>query len=68
MNHINYLNDNRVFTILLDDALPEELNGLTNAMEFNHYSILATVGRNWGLGNSGRVMLGLRISSRRCRN
>ncbi|KAH8586538.1 phosphoesterase family-domain-containing protein [Bisporella sp. PMI_857] len=49
----NYFSDNRVFSILLGDAVPPELHGTTNDEEFNHYSIMSTVEANWGLGNLG---------------
>lgn len=49
----NYLNDNRVFSVLLGDAVPEELQGTTNNEKFSHYSIMATVERNWDLGDLG---------------
>jgi hypothetical protein len=54
----NYFNDNKVFTVLLGDAIPEALKGTTNDTAFNHYSILATAERNWGLGNLGEGDVG----------
>lgn len=54
----NYFNDNKVFTVLLGDAIPEALKGTTNDTAFNHYSILATAERNWALENLGEGDVG----------
>ncbi|TVY85417.1 putative acid phosphatase [Lachnellula suecica] len=48
-----YLSDNRVFSVLIGDAVPTSLHGTTNDTAFNHYSIMATVENNWDLGNLG---------------
>lgn len=42
-----------MFSVLLGDAVPEELHGTTNDTSYNHYSIMATVENNWDLGNLG---------------
>jgi hypothetical protein len=49
----SYISDNRVYSVLLGDAVPTELHGTTNEDEFNHYSIMATIENNWDLGNLG---------------
>ncbi|KAH8684324.1 phosphoesterase family-domain-containing protein [Tricladium varicosporioides] len=49
----NYFSNNRVWSVLLGDAIPTSLHGTTNSTKFNHYSIMATVEKNWGLGNLG---------------
>ncbi|KAL3424928.1 phosphoesterase [Phlyctema vagabunda] len=49
----NYFSDNKVFTLLLGDAVPQSLQGTSNATAFNHYSLMATVEKNWNLGNLG---------------
>ncbi|KAE8453302.1 hypothetical protein EG329_011369 [Mollisiaceae sp. DMI_Dod_QoI] len=48
-----YICRNRVFSVLLGDAVPLSLQGTTNATAFNHYSIMSTVEENWNLGNLG---------------
>lgn len=49
-----YTEQNRVFSILLGDAVPKSLIGTTDSNYYNHYSDLATVEANWGLGDLGR--------------
>lgn len=49
----SYTSNNNVYSILLGDAIPSELIGSTNDTAFNHYSQMATVEKNWGLGNLG---------------
>ncbi|CZR55787.1 related to phosphate-repressible acid phosphatase precursor [Phialocephala subalpina] len=48
-----YLCRNRVFSVLLGDAVSSSLKGTTNDTAFNHYSIISTVDNNWNLGNLG---------------
>ncbi|KAI0878654.1 phosphoesterase family-domain-containing protein [Hypoxylon argillaceum] len=50
----NYLAANRVFTVLLGNAVPSSKIGTTDATQYNHYSLLKTVENNWGLGNLGQ--------------
>ncbi|KAE9380679.1 phosphoesterase-domain-containing protein [Stipitochalara longipes BDJ] len=54
----NYFNDNKVFTVLSGDVIPETLKGTVNDTAFNHYSILATAEKNWGLANLGEGDVG----------
>jgi len=49
----NYLSNNKVFSLLLGDAVPTTAHGTTNSTSFNHYSQMATVERNWDLGDLG---------------
>lgn len=49
----NYFSNNRVFSVLVGDAVPADLHGTTNDTAYNHYSIMATVENNWNLGNLG---------------
>ena len=42
-----YTIQNRVFSILLGDAVPKHLVGTTDNSYYNHYSELATVEANW---------------------
>lgn len=49
----NYFIPNKVFSILLGDAIPASAKGTTDNTAYTHYSQLATVERNWGLGNLG---------------
>ncbi|KAJ9618692.1 hypothetical protein H2203_008896 [Taxawa tesnikishii (nom. ined.)] len=49
----NYLSNNKVFSVLLGDAVPAAKKGSSDATAYNHYSQMATVEKNWGLGNLG---------------
>ncbi|KAH7386283.1 phosphoesterase family-domain-containing protein [Cadophora sp. MPI-SDFR-AT-0126] len=49
----NYLSNNKVFSLLLGDAVPTSAHGTTNSTSFNHYSQMATVEQNWDLGDLG---------------
>jgi len=49
----NYLSNNKVFSLLLGDAVPNSAHGTTNSTSFNHYSQMATVEQNWDLGDLG---------------
>jgi acid phosphatase len=42
-----YAIQNRVFSILLGDAVPKELVGTTDPNYYNHYSEISTVEANW---------------------
>jgi acid phosphatase len=46
--------ENRVFTIILSDILPDNLVGATDTTVYTHYSALATVEANWDLDTLGR--------------
>ncbi len=45
---------NTVYSTLLGNAVPASLIGKSDKNYYNHYSVLATVEANWGLGNLGR--------------
>lgn len=49
----NYLAPNRVFTVLLGNAIPSDQVGTTDSTRYNHYSLTKTVEDNWALGNLG---------------
>ncbi|KAI3324443.1 phosphoesterase [Xylariaceae sp. AK1471] len=49
----NYLAANRVFTVLLGNAIPSSKIGTTDSTRYNHYSLAKTVEDNWSLGNLG---------------
>jgi len=51
-----YSTQNRVFSILLGDSIPQELVGTTDSHYYNHYSEISTVEANWGLYTLGRWM------------
>jgi acid phosphatase len=42
-----YSIQNRVFSVLLGDAVPKELVGTTDDNYYNHYSEISTVEANW---------------------
>ncbi|KAL2065673.1 hypothetical protein VTL71DRAFT_3343 [Oculimacula yallundae] len=49
----SYSSNNKVFSLLLGDAVPESAHGTTDSSSYNHYSQMATVEENWDLGNLG---------------
>jgi hypothetical protein len=49
----SYFSNNQVFSVLLGDAVPSSAHGTTNSTAYNHYSQMATVEKNWSLGNLG---------------
>ncbi|KAG6865246.1 hypothetical protein C0991_004127 [Blastosporella zonata] len=55
------LPNNRVYTILLGNALPKELRGKVDSTFYTHYSTIATVSANWGLHTLGRWDLGANV-------
>ncbi|KAI0453004.1 phosphoesterase family-domain-containing protein [Xylaria acuta] len=50
----NYLGPNKVFTVLLGNAVPSSKVGTTDSTKYNHYSLTKTVEDNWALGNLGQ--------------
>lgn len=46
--------NNRIYTLALGHAIPDELVGTTDPTFYTHYSSLSTVQANWGLGSLGR--------------
>lgn len=56
-----YTEGNRVFSILLGDALPEHLAGTKDANFYDHYSEISTVEANWGLHTLGRWDVGANV-------
>jgi hypothetical protein len=49
-----YEEANVVYTVLLGGALPKALVGKNDSTFYTHYSALASVQANWGLGSLGR--------------
>src|SRR6201996_7230375 len=49
-----YTLQNKVFSILIGGAIPNNLKGTTDNTFYNHYSTIATVSANWGLPSLGR--------------
>lgn len=45
---------NKVFSILLGGAIPEELKGTTDSTYYDHYSQISSVEANWNLPSLGR--------------
>ncbi|KAH6678275.1 phosphoesterase family-domain-containing protein [Halenospora varia] len=48
-----YTGANRVFSVLLGDAVPASAHGTIDNKAYDHYSQMATVENNWSLGNLG---------------
>ena len=46
-NTNSLLLENRVFSVLLGDVVPTELEGTTDNNYYNHYSEISTVEANW---------------------
>jgi len=49
-----YTTNNRVFSLLLGGAVPDNARGTIDSTYYTHYSSLSTVEANWGLGSLGR--------------
>lgn len=49
-----YGEQNKMFSILLGGAIPDNLRGTTDNTFYNHYSTISTVSQNWGLPSLGR--------------
>ncbi|KAF4628201.1 hypothetical protein G7Y89_g9949 [Cudoniella acicularis] len=58
-----YTIQNKVFSVLLGDAVPEYLVGTTDDSYYNHYSEIATVEANWNLHTLGRYDVGANVFS-----
>ncbi|KAL4768889.1 phosphoesterase family-domain-containing protein [Aspergillus nidulans var. acristatus] len=56
-----YPKDNRIFSILLGGAVPENLHGTEDNTFYTHYSVIASVSANWGLPSLGRWDCGANI-------
>ncbi|KAL3462196.1 acid phosphatase PHOa [Aspergillus heterothallicus] len=62
-NADRYDKRNRVFSILLGGAVPQNLTGTKDATVYTHYSTIASVSANWGLPSLGRWDCGANIFS-----
>ncbi|KAE8140927.1 phosphoesterase family-domain-containing protein [Aspergillus pseudotamarii] len=56
-----YLENNRVFSVLVGGAIPDHLRGTKDDTFYTHYSSIATVSANWGLPSLGRWDCGAKI-------
>jgi acid phosphatase len=56
-----YSIQNKVFSILLGDAVPKSLVGTTDPNYYNHYSEISTVEANWDLHTLGRYDVGANV-------
>lgn len=56
-----YAEPNRVFSILVGGAIPENLVGSSDHTLYTHYSAISTVSANWGLPSLGRWDCGANI-------
>ncbi|KAF3940299.1 hypothetical protein ABW19_dt0200435 [Dactylella cylindrospora] len=58
-----YPKQNRVFSILMGDAIPNYMIGTIDSSYYNHYSELSTVQANWNLRTLGRYDVGANVFS-----
>ncbi|KAH6654882.1 acid phosphatase [Truncatella angustata] len=56
-----YTIQNKIFGILLGDAVPAELVGTSDENYYNHYSEISTVSANWDLHTLGRFDVGANV-------
>jgi acid phosphatase len=49
-----YTVGNKIFSILIGGAIPDNLKGTSDDTFYNHYSTISTVAVNWGLPSLGR--------------
>jgi acid phosphatase len=56
-----YSIQNKVFTILLGDSIPDDLVGTTDDNFYDHYSEISTVEANWDLYTLGRWDVGANV-------
>lgn len=52
---------NRIASLLLGGAVPQELRGTNDSTVYTHYSILSTLENNWDLPNLGRYDVGANV-------
>jgi acid phosphatase len=58
-----YTIQNRIFSVLIGDAVPENLVGTTDSNFYDHYSEISTVEANWDLYTLGRWDVGANVFS-----
>lgn len=56
-----YSQQNKVYAVLLGDAVPIALQGTTDPSFYTHYSEISTVEANWGLHTLGRWDVGANV-------
>jgi acid phosphatase len=54
---------NRVYAVLLGNAVPKHLIGTTDSAFYTHYSLISTVSANWDLPTLGRYDVGSNVFS-----
>jgi acid phosphatase len=54
---------NKIYSLLLGGAVPEELKGTTDNTFYTHYSVIASLSANWGLPSLGRWDCGANLFS-----
>jgi acid phosphatase len=54
---------NKIYSLLLGDAVPENLRGKSDDTFYTHYSIIASLSANWGLPSLGRWDCGANLLS-----
>jgi acid phosphatase len=52
---------NRIVSLLLGGAVPENLKGTNDSTLYTHYSIISTLENNWDLPNLGRYDVGANV-------
>ncbi|KAI5862281.1 putative acid phosphatase Pho610 [Durotheca rogersii] len=57
----DYSEPNRIVSLLLGNAVPENLKGSEDDTFYTHFSILSTVENNWELANLGRFDVGANV-------
>ncbi|KAI0870557.1 phosphoesterase family-domain-containing protein [Hypoxylon argillaceum] len=57
----DYTQPNRIASLLLGNAVPEQLKGSTDDTFYTHFSILSTVENNWELPHLGRFDVGANV-------
>ncbi|KAI0403463.1 phosphoesterase family-domain-containing protein [Xylaria palmicola] len=57
----DYSQPNRIASLLMGSAVPQELLGTTDDTFYTHYSILSTMENNWELPNLGRYDVGANV-------
>ncbi|QSZ32749.1 hypothetical protein DSL72_002328 [Monilinia vaccinii-corymbosi] len=58
-----YSGRNRVFSVLLGDAVPKHLVNTTDCNYYNHYSQISSISSNWDLHTLGRFDVGANVFS-----
>ncbi|KAI0381667.1 putative acid phosphatase Pho610 [Hypomontagnella monticulosa] len=57
----DYSEPNRIVSLLLGSAVPDNLKGSEDDTFYTHFSVLSTAENNWGLSNLGRFDVGANV-------